>query len=292
MTVSAFIADLVAKFPHTHTNAEVVAWINEVDRNVYPDAEKNFLAAYYQRTANVSNIAFPSGVEFEDIESISVNGFAYKPADLRTLTRGGVVNRVYYEDGGKIELRPIPTVSDVSYVSGANEITFGTNTITTTGDDFVGFCIGDTIKASGSLLATGNNKYATLVSVAEKVLTFNPATFTAQAEAAAITIQNPRIKMVYIVKPTDKVADEAGLASELTLPKRFQDIYRYYLMAQISIVRKEFGDYGNYISLFNARQADYQEWYLSRQGIKPVEMVIMDGGWGDYETSDFDTDEG
>jgi hypothetical protein len=289
MTVSAFIADLVAKFPHTHTNAEVVAWINEVDRNVYPDAEKNFLAAYYQRTANVSNIAFPSGVEFEDIESISVNGFAYKPADLRTLTRGGVVNRVYYEDNGKIELRPIPTVSDVSYVSGANEVTFGTNTITTTGDDFVGFCIGDTIKASGSLLATGNNKYATLVSVADKVMTFNPSTFTAQAEAAAITIQNPRIRMIYTLKPTDKVADEAGLASELTIPKKFQDIYRKYLMAEISVVRQEFGNANNYRADYNKRCDEYAQDYKSKQGIKPVEIVIMDGGWGNYETSDFDT---
>jgi hypothetical protein len=289
MTVSAFIADLVAKFPHTHTNAEVVAWINEVDRNVYPDAEKNFLAAYYQRTANVSNIAFPSGVEFEDIESISVNGFAYKPADLRTLTRGGVVNRVYYEDNGKIELRPIPTVSDISYVSGANEVTFGTNTITTTGDDFVGFCIGDTIKASGSLLATGNNKYATLVSVADKVMTFNPSTFTAQAEAAAITIQNPRIRMIYTLKPTDKVADEAGLASELTIPKKFQDIYRKYLMAEISVVRQEFGNANNYRADYNKRCDEYAQDYKSKQGIKPVEIVIMDGGWGNYETSDFDT---
>jgi hypothetical protein len=267
----------------------VVAWINEVDRNVYPDAEKNFLAAYYQRTANVSNIAFPSGVEFEDIESISVNGFAYKPADLRTLTRGGVVNRVYYEDNGKIELRPIPTVSDVSYVSGANEVTFGTNTITTTGDDFVGFCIGDTIKASGSLLATGNNKYATLVSVADKVMTFNPSTFTAQAEAAAITIQNPRIRMIYTLKPTDKVADEAGLASELTIPKKFQDIYRKYLMAEISVVRQEFGNANNYRADYNKRCDEYAQDYKSKQGIKPVEIVIMDGGWGNYETSDFDT---
>lgn len=288
MIVSAFIADLHAKFPHSHTNAEQVAWINEVDRDVLPDAEKTFVTARYNRVANVSNISYPSGVEYEDIESLSIDGFKYWAVDARTIHSH---QRHYYEEDGKIEIRPIPTQSDPEFISGANEITFGTNTITTSGTtSFSGFNIGDILKASGSLLKPANNKYAVITAVAEKVLTFNPGAFSAQAEAAAITLQVPKIKMVYTAKTTDLVNDEAGLASELKIPNRFQPIYRWYLMAQISTVRKEFGDYENYKKLYNSAVADYIYWYLSRMGISDETAVIMDGGWGNHDTTDFDTD--
>lgn len=288
MIVSAFITALVSKFPHSYTSAEVVAWINEVDRNVCPDADKNYLAAYYNRVANTSNIAYLAGVEFEDIESLTVDGHKHWPVDLRTSSS---LLHYYYDDNGKIEIRPVPTVSDTARLSGANEITFATNTITTTGDDFSGFVVGDIITISGCLLATANNKNATVTAVAAKVLTVNPATFTGQAEAAAITIKAPKIKLVYLAKTTDNAGDEPGLASELKIPKRFQDIYQYYLMAQMSLVRKEFSDYNNYITLYNSRAFEYEQWYQSRAGVTPESNVIMDGGWGYHAAANFDTDQ-
>ena len=287
MTILSFMNDLQAKFPHSHTTAEVIAWINEVDRSVFADAEKNFLVANYQRAANVSNISMPTGVEFEDIESISVNGFKYWPSDLRTINNS---SRYYFKEDGKLEIRPIPAISDIEYVSGASEITFASNSITTTGDDFVGFVIGDTIKINGCLLAIANNRNAVVTAVSAKVLTVNPSTFSVQTEAAAITIQAPKIKLVYVAKPTDRTI--ADLALELRIPARFQPIYRYYLMAEISKARKEFGDANNYIIDFNNKVREYEDFYQSRQGIKPEESVVMDGGWGRSATSNFDADIG
>lgn len=75
------------------------------------------------------------------------------------------------------------------YVSGASEITFGTNTITTTGDDFKDLNVGDYIIVSGCTVNTGNNKAATITAATDKVLTFAAGTFTAGAETAAITVQ-------------------------------------------------------------------------------------------------------
>ena len=66
-------------------------------------------------------------------------------------------------------------------------LTFGTNTITTTGADFVGFAVGDSVVVAGCSI-TANNKTATITGVSEKVLTFGAGTFTAGVEAEGVTI--------------------------------------------------------------------------------------------------------
>lgn len=76
-----------------------------------------------------------------------------------------------------------------SYVSLTNKITFGTNTITTTGADFSGFSVGDGVTISGCTANTVNNITAIVQAVSAKVLTFKDNVFTAGAESPAITIK-------------------------------------------------------------------------------------------------------
>jgi hypothetical protein len=76
-----------------------------------------------------------------------------------------------------------------TYTSGANQITFATNKITTSGADFSGFVVGDGVTISGCLVNTVNNKTVIIREIAAKVLTFSDETFTAGAETAAITVK-------------------------------------------------------------------------------------------------------
>jgi len=93
-------------------------------------------------------------------------------------------SNVYIKNGGN----GLVTGSG-SYVSGTNQISFSTTTITTTGADFPNFNIGETITITYCTVNTSNNKSAVLVSKTAKTLTFAAATFTSGAETAAITIK-------------------------------------------------------------------------------------------------------
>jgi len=73
------------------------------------------------------------------------------------------------------------------YISGTSQITFTTTTITTTGDNFRDFAVGDYIRVTGSV--SNNLSAKRITAVAPKVLTFAAATWTAGADASAITIQ-------------------------------------------------------------------------------------------------------
>lgn len=284
MTIQAFLNDFALKFSHTYSNTEMINWINQIDNKVYTDTKESFNVAYYKKILNETSILLPTGVEFEDISSLQVNGIPYQAStsNVSRYDRG----RFYFYENGRLEIRPIQDGTDITYTSDANEITFRTNTITTTGDDFVGICIGDTVTITGALLNTANNKTAIVVDVDLKVLTFPASTFTAQAEAAAITLTVPTIRLVYKAKPTEKTI--ADIATELMIPRKFQEIYEYYLMFKISLVRKEFNDANNYSVLFNNMVDAYEKDYQSKKGIKPAFDCIIDEGWSMYETSDFD----
>ena len=261
-------------FPNERTVAELISMINEVDDNVYAEAKKTFTEAFYQRVMNVSNIAFPSGIEFDDIQTLTINNRMYSKADVRT-PQNEMLPR-YFERNGKIEIRPIPDSSDIEYVSGASEITFGTDTITTTGDDFSGFAIGDIIIAKDSVLETSNNKQALIVGVTTKVLSVNPSTFTAQAEVAAITIQRPRIVLTYLSKPTHIDATSYA-ATDMKIPDRYLSVYDYWLMSRIHFLAKDYADAENCTRQFDMFASDYVKWYKNREGVKPIQQVQVRG---------------
>lgn len=75
-----------------------------------------------------------------------------------------------------------------TYSAGAGTLTFTASTITTTGADWP-FRSGDAVAITGCTTAPENNKTVIVRSVSGKTLTFYDNTFTAGAEAAAVTVK-------------------------------------------------------------------------------------------------------
>jgi hypothetical protein len=199
MTVDAFITSLESKFDcSAYTDTDQVDFINAVESNVYADIIKVYGVQYYNRQINLTQFTLPTGVAFEDIKKLYVNGVRYKKYDSRAYK----VNKSYWYEQGKINIYPAPTINDAQYVSGASEvtfqntsytsgasqITFASTTITTTGTDFSNLYVGNKIDVSGCIDQTGNNKAAVITGVAAKVLTFASGTFTAQVETGTVNI--------------------------------------------------------------------------------------------------------
>ena len=178
------------------------------------------------------------------------------------------------------------TVATGTFTAGAETgmVTIKTNCIYTSGHDFDGFTVGEMALVSGCTDETANNKYARIIAIADDVLTFAEDTFTAQAETAAVTIQQPSIKMIYRYRPTEKDVDDIE-TDELTLPRRFQDIYYQYCYAQMSLLNREFSEYNNYISIYNVLVAEYLAWYEERRDHSEVN-VQLDGTYASIEDYD------
>lgn len=361
-TVAVFITDLDSKFTNGYSSADKLSWVNKVEENIYADVVKLFAVQYYRRQKNVYQYSLPSGVNFEDVYKVFVDGKKYKRADLRTHEE----NKSFYYENTKLNIYPIPTDTDAQYVSGASEIaflatsytsgaseiTFAHNTITTTGDDFTGFGVGckvtisgclstdnnieavitevadkvltfadntfdadttadtgtvniatngiytsgaefdgfktgDVILVSGCEDETDNNKYAVCTDVQDSVLTFASGTFTAQEESAAVTIQAPKIKMIYQVKPTTKLIANIAVDT-LLIPDRFNDIYLWFCIAQMELLDRQFKEYKNYQDQYNARLADYMTWYENTRPAEPAEDIQAIDDWDSEEDTDFD----
>jgi len=272
-TVSAFITELDLRYPNAFTNTNKLAWVNELELSLYTDIIEEYRVAYYSRTAHIQELTLPSGVTFDDVYSVWVDSVQYQKNSLRHYN----TLKSFWHENNKLQIYPIPTENDSSYVSGAAEITFAVSTITTTGDDFIGFTAGDIILVSGCSDETANNKYATIVSVAAKVLAFATGTFTAQAESAAVTITAPKVKLIYRYTPTEKVVGNIA-TDTLLLPGRFNSLYYFYAMAQMALLNREFDEYSNYQTLYNSALADFVRWYEDRRPFKADN--VLESGWG------------
>lgn len=269
MTVTALIASILSKMPHSLVNQDIVDFINDVESQLYTDTIKEFVSIYIPLVANQAQYSFPTGVTILDTESVFLHGVELSKRDLRQKNWRG-----YYKEGDKLTLSPVPSTSDTVYVSGGNEITFAATTITTTGDDFTGVAIGSIILVSGATTAA-NNKYATVTGVAAKVLTFPADTFTAGADAAAVTISVPSLEVVSRYKPTAKLL--ANITTEtLLLPDAFIDVYRYYAYAQISYLREQFDRGNNWLSQYKARLSDFRIWYENN---RPKQHIQYKKSW-------------
>lgn len=155
-------------------------------------------------------------------------------------------------------------------------VSIKTNCIYTEGSNFVGFTVDEYVLVSGCTDETANNKYARIAYVKDDVLTFAEGTFTAQVETSAVTIKQPKIKMVYRYKRTAKaVADIA--TDELLLPDVYRPIYYYYCYAQISLLNREFPESEKYMRLYDAKVQDYMDWHEERREMAPDTNV--NDGW-------------
>ena len=269
MVVNTLITSVATKMPHALTNQDILDFVNDTEQSLYNDTVKEFISTYIPLVANQAQYSFPTGVTLLDCESVFLYGVELPKRDLRQKNTKG-----YYKEGDKITLFPVPSASDTSYVSGAGEITFAATTITTTGDDFSGFVVGDTVLVSGAT-TTANNKYAVVTAVAAKVLTFPADTFTAGLDAAAVTVHKPSLEVVSRYKPTAKLI--ANITTDvLLLPDAFIDIYRYYIYAQICYLREQFDKGNNWLSQYKSRLMAYKIWYENN---RPKQHVAYKKRW-------------
>jgi len=254
LTATALIASILAKMPSTLNTQDILDFINDVEQQLYTDTIKEFTSTYIPIVVNQQQYSFPTGVNLLDIESVFLYRVGLPKRDLRQKDRRG-----YYREGDKLTLSPVSAVSDTSYVSGAGAITFGTNTVTTTGADFTGAAVGDTVLISGATTA-GNNKYATVITVAAKVLTFPASTFTAGLDAAAVTIYVPALEVISRYKPALKLI--ANIATDtLALPDAYVDLYRYYCYAQIAALRENYDVSNNWLASYRNRLNEFRIYY-------------------------------
>jgi len=183
------------------------------------------------------------------------------------------------------------TVASGSFTAGTEPgtIKIKTNCIYTAGSDFSGFSVDDIVNVSGCTDETANNKYATIIAVADDVLTFAEDTFTAQAESASVTITAPKIKMTYITIPEWKVIGDIS-TDELTLPDRFVDAYDYFIMSKIAYLEKEFAEAQNHMAMCERRIREFEEWYDDHRPSIPDDSIVAleDGELYQDENLDFD----
>jgi hypothetical protein len=265
LTVNDYITTFLAEHDHPYTNTVVLKWINLCESNI--DHVKTYLSQYYARTLNVFQYDLPTSVSFEDVKSLYVNRIKYKKKDVRAHRE----RHVYWFEDGKLCINPACPENDLSYTSEVGGITFTDAKITTTGADF-GFAAGDTVLISGAT-ESANNKHATVIGTGTKELTFASGTFTAGAEANALTIARPKIRLIYESKPATKLI--ANITTDtLFLPDRWVDVYDYFLMAKIAYLAKEYADYNNHMQSFNAAVARYEDWYGDHRPQNPDDEIV------------------
>jgi len=279
MTVNDYLTGFLAENDHPHSNATLLKWINLVESNL--DNIKTYLVKYYARSLNAFQYTLPTGVSFDDVKSVYVNGIKYRKKDVRAHKE----YRSYWYEDSKLCIYPACAETDLSYVSEANEITFATDSITTIGDDFT-FSVGDTVLVSGATTAA-NNKYAAIIGVAAKVLTFAASTFTAGADAAIVTIARPKVKVTYEYKPTTKLIANI-LTDTLNLGDRWLQLYDFFLMAKIAYLAKEYQEYANHMASFNAEVTRYEDWNEAHRAMSPESDMVASEE--DYYNSDVDFD--
>lgn len=286
MTVSEYLTSFSLEHEHAYENATLLKWLNTVESNVYGDTIKEYLNVYYPRVLNTYQFSLPSGIDFEDITKVFINGRKYKKKDTRAYKE----DRAYWYEGGKLCIYPVCSQTDSSYVSGAGELTFASSTITTTGDDFTGISVGDVILVDGCTVNASNDKYATVIGIATKVLTFAPGTFVAGLETGAVTIYVPKIKVTYQNKPTPKLI--ANIATDtLLIPDRFNEAYEYFFLHKIAYNAKDYNEAANHMAMFNNKVANYETWWEAHRPQSPETDIQAEEYWESGSSVRFDTED-
>lgn len=278
-TVYDFIETLDSLYPSNYTDANKLKWINDLELGIYEDIIKEYLVRRYSKVTNTYQYSLPTGCLWEDIYGVWVDDRLYKK---RSVMHHNESYSYYYYDS-KLNLYPVPDEDDSTYTSGASELTFATNTITTTGDDYSGFTIGDTVVITGCTDQTANNKTAVITGVSETVLTFAAGTFTAQTESGTVTISEASIKMVYKNRRAAKEIDDID-TDILLLPKTFENLYYSYCYSQIAMMNREFQEANNYIMVYNSLLDDFRKWYNANK--EENHDVLIDSSWKTYTSED------
>lgn len=105
---------------NTYTDAQKLAWLNEVEQSVKEEIMRSFLHTTVQRLANTSEYSLPNGVTFEDIEVLYMDGIEADRLDQRSYLHSTCGDRGYYKPttASKFAINPTPISDDDSAYPG------------------------------------------------------------------------------------------------------------------------------------------------------------------------------
>jgi hypothetical protein len=73
-----------------------------------------------------------------------------------------------------------------------------------------------------------------------------------------------KVRVVFRRTPSMKLV--ANISTDyLNIPNRYLKLYKYYAFAQILLLKKEYVEANNWISLYNAEIEDFRVWYLEHK---------------------------
>jgi hypothetical protein len=105
---------------NSYTDAQKLAWLNEVEQSVKEEIMRTFLHTTVQRLADVTEYSLPVGVSFEDIEVVYFNGIEADKLDQRSYLDSTCGDRGYYKPttASKFAINPAPIADDDSSYPG------------------------------------------------------------------------------------------------------------------------------------------------------------------------------
>jgi len=103
---------------NTYTDAQKLIWLNEVEQCIKEEIMKTYIHTTIQRLISTAEYTLPTGVMFEDIETVYMDGVNLLRLDKRHYINALNGEMGYYKptSTNKIAICPTPTATDnVSY---------------------------------------------------------------------------------------------------------------------------------------------------------------------------------
>jgi len=116
MLISAIITRIDELKPNGYTSTTKLGWINQVDGMIWNEIYKHTGFSDILRLANTAAYALPTGVDFNLVTEVYVDGEPILPITFKDFETTGY----YRGTDGKLNIYPVPTASDT--VAGLREV--------------------------------------------------------------------------------------------------------------------------------------------------------------------------
>jgi hypothetical protein len=106
--------------PNSYTDAQKLVWINEVEQYIKEEVMRTYLKSTIARVSGTADYDLPITAEFEDIETVYIDGVRVSVLDSRNYIDGTYGDLGYYksETLDHITICPTPQVTDDSNYPG------------------------------------------------------------------------------------------------------------------------------------------------------------------------------
>lgn len=111
-TLLQIITEVNTLRPNAYTDAQKIVWFNQIDEKVKLNELPTYVATNIRRLANVYSYSLPNGVDFEDIDSVFLNGSKIPYVDVRSNDVFYNGEKAYFNSSGVLGISPTPTSSD------------------------------------------------------------------------------------------------------------------------------------------------------------------------------------